>query len=71
MKKLKFSRKTRKKLKKFMDFDKNKKILYNNIYLDEYKVVIKLPMNLKENPQEKIRIEKFDLAKYVYLFAYN
>lgn len=71
MKKLKISRKTKKKLKKFMDFDKNKKILYNNIYLNEYKVVIKIPINLKENTQEKIKIEKFDLAKCVYLFTYN
>ncbi len=30
-------------VKKFIDFDKDKRIFYNNLYLDEFKIVIKIP----------------------------
>jgi len=59
---------------KFIDFDKNKSIFYNNIYLDEYKIVVKMPLTKKEPSQEvkeEVIIEKFDITKYVYLLAYE
>ena len=59
---------------KFIDFDKNKSIFYNNIYLDEYKIVVKMPLTKKEPSQEvkeDIKIEKFDITKYIYLLAYE
>ena len=57
---------------KFIDYDKNEKIFYNNVYLKEFKIVIKMPMCLipKENTFEEIKIEKFNLAKYTYLLSY-
>ena len=55
----------------FIDFDKYERIFYNNLYLDDYKIVIKMPLIKKENSQEDIKIEKFDLAKYTYLLSYD
>jgi len=57
-----------------MDFDKDNNIIYNNIYLDEYKIVVKMPLSKKKSSQEvkeDITIEKFDITKYVYLLAYE
>lgn len=58
---------------KFIDYDKNEKIFYNNVYLKEFKIVIKMPMCLihKENTFEEIKIEKFNLTKYTYLLSYD
>ena len=33
-------------LKKYIDFDKNNKIIYCNYFLDEFKVVLKVPIVL-------------------------
>ena len=53
----------------FLDFDKNQKVFYNNLWLDDFKVVVKIPI-LEDNPSKKqVSIEKFDLTKYLYLFA--
>jgi len=32
-------------LNKFIDFNKSKMIFYNNLYLDDFKIVIKMPLN--------------------------
>lgn len=58
---------------KFIDFDKYEKIIYNNLYLDEFKIVIKMPCvsAKKKVDQNIIKIEKFDLGKYDYLLSYD
>ena len=58
---------------KFIDFDKEKKIFYNNLYVDDFKIVIKMPCVCpeKEIDQNFIKIEKFDLGKYTYLLSYD
>ena len=57
---------------KFIDFDKYEKIFYNNLYLNEFKIVIKIPCVSieKECENNEIKIEKFDLGKYNYLVSY-
>ncbi len=57
-------------MKNFIDIDKDKKILYNNLYLDELKIVIKMPLIENKNFQKDIKIEKFDLTKYIFLLSY-
>ncbi len=52
------------KIKKFIDFEKNSEIIYVNYYLDEYKLVIKVPI-IDDN--EHIKIDKFNLSNYTYL----
>ena len=57
-------------LKKFIDFDKNGSVFYNNLWLDDQKVAIKIPI-LEENLLNgDLKIEKFDLAKYTFLLTY-
>ena len=58
-------------LNKFIDFNKNERIYYNNIYLDEYKIVIKIPLYLScKNGINDIKIEDFNLADSIYIFSY-
>ena len=58
---------------KFIDFNKNERIFYNNLYLDEYKLVIKIPLSLayKKGIINEIKIEEFNLADSIYFFSYN
>ncbi|MFX1494860.1 MAG: hypothetical protein ACFFBZ_11310 [Promethearchaeota archaeon] len=57
-------------LKKFLDYDKSIHQFYENIYLKEQKLVLKIPLNLNKEKQSDIIIEPFDLAKHTYLVAY-
>ena len=57
-------------IKRFIDFDKDTNILYNNIYLNNFKIVIKIPLDEKENSQPEIKIEKFNLVNDIYLTSY-
>lgn len=55
---------------KFIDWDKFHNVFYNNIYLEKYKVVIKMPLIPDEDSEEDIKIKEFDLEKYTYLISY-
>lgn len=57
-------------MRKFIDWDKFKNTFYNNIYLDNYKIVIKMPFIPKQDSEPDIKIKKFDLEKYTYLCSY-
>ena len=57
--------------RKFIDYDKYKKIFYDNIYLDEFKIVVKMPLLCTDICQkEEIKIKKFNLEKYTFLLSY-
>ncbi|MFX1256891.1 MAG: hypothetical protein ACFFAN_03450 [Promethearchaeota archaeon] len=56
--------------KKFIDFDKNRKIFYNNLYIKDFRIVVKMPLNKKDNSKD-VKIKKFDLSKYTYLLSYQ
>ncbi len=53
-----------------VDYDKVKKVFYMNIYFKDSKYVLKTHLaSLGENFNKKeVKIEKFDLTKYSYLF---
>lgn len=55
----------------FIDFDKGKKRFYNNLYLNDFKVVVKMPLGKEGVRKEEIKIEKFDLTRYCYLVDYD
>jgi hypothetical protein len=63
------------KLKKFINFDKSMNMFYDNIWLDEQKIVIKMPLTKKDDPDNflswDIRIEEFSLVNNIYLLAYD
>ncbi len=71
----------------FIDFDPTHKIFYYNFYFNEFKFVLKIAIspslidkvyhcddNLEERISESaivLKIEKFDLTKYVYLLHFE
>ena len=57
-------------LQKFIDWDKCKNIFYDNIYLENQKIVIKMPLIHTEVSEDDIKIKKFDLEKYTFLINY-
>ena len=55
----------------FIDWDKYKNRFYNNLYLENYKFVIKIPLIQNEKSDLDIKIKKFDLTEYTYLISYE
>ena len=60
-------------LNKFVDFNKNNGIFYDNLYLNDVKFVIKTPFqdSRKEGSINNIRIEKFNLTNSIYIVNYE
>ena len=58
-------------ISKFLDFDKNKNVFYDNMYLDDYKIVVKLPLTEKQKAEQDLKINRFDLTKYTFLLSYD
>jgi hypothetical protein len=59
-------------ISKFIDLDKKNEVFYDNIYLKNEKLVIKIPLPSPDSQisEKKIKIEPFDLPKYTYLLDY-
>jgi len=66
--------------KKFIDFDKRNNNFYDNVYINEENIVVKIPFaskehsengNVKKRQPEHIKLEHFDLSKYTYLTSYE
>ena len=73
--------------KMYIDFNPTDKIFYYNFYLNEFKFVLKIAIspsltdkvyhcddNMEERISESVialKIEKFDLTKYVYLLHFE
>ncbi|MHA2127625.1 MAG: hypothetical protein ACW99E_20180 [Promethearchaeota archaeon] len=64
---------TEKVLKKFVDYNKDNGLLYDNLYLNDIKYVIKIPFedSSKEGSINNIRIAKFNLTDSIYIFNYD
>ncbi|UCC19235.1 MAG: hypothetical protein JSV62_14205 [Promethearchaeota archaeon] len=58
-------------IQKFIDWDKFENIFYNNFYLENYKIVIKMPLLPKNKREDDIKIKKFNLEKYTFLISYD
>jgi len=57
-------------IQKFIDWDKCRNTFYNNMYLESWKIVIKMPLIPREDSEDNIKIRKFNLEKYTYLCGY-
>jgi len=57
-------------LKGFIDFDKITRKLYNNYYIEDYRVVIKTALIPEKKERNVIKIEQFCLSNKTYLFSY-
>ena len=55
----------------FLDWDKYENCFYNNLYLEDYKIVIKIPLIIDKPITDDLKIKKFNLAKYTYLVSYE
>jgi len=55
----------------YIDWDRYKNMFYNNIYLEDSKFVIKMPLLPQKNGQMDIKIKKFNLTTYTYLISYD
>ncbi len=55
-----------------IDYDRNEKVFYNNIYFKKYNLVIKMSLFKEEKtpPPDDVIIERFDITKYIYLAHY-
>ena len=64
---------TEKDIKKYVDYNKKNKILYDNLYLNDIQFVIKTPFqdSRKEGPINNISIAKFNLTDSIYLVNYE
>ncbi len=58
-------------IQKFIDWDKFENVFYNNLYLEDSKIVVKIPLIPKRDSEEQIKIKKFNLEKYTYLISYD
>ena len=58
-------------VKKYLDWDKFENKFYNNLYLDEYKIVVKIPLIKRDEREEDIKIKRFNLEKYIFLVSYD
>ena len=64
------SKKKEMALNQFLDYNKSTHQLFENIYLKEQKLVIKIPLIGNHKNNLDIVIEQFDLTKYLYLVSY-
>jgi len=57
-------------IKWFIDLDHKDEILYNNLYLNDSRILIKIPLVSKEGDHPEIRIQKFSITNIAYLTSY-
>jgi len=58
-------------IQKFIDWDKFENVFYNNFYLQNYKIVIKIPLAPRKRNKDEMKIKKFDLENYTFLVSYD
>ncbi len=58
-------------IQKFIDWDKFENVFYNNLYLENYKIVVKMPLVPRKEPKNEIKFKKFDLENYTFLISYD
>ena len=59
---------------KFLDFDYNNNVVYYNLFLNEDKFIVKIPILTRPEKQrnsKEIKIEEFSLLDYSYKYLIN
>ena len=54
----------------YIDWDKYKNCFCVNLFLKDYKIVVKMPLISQKKPKKDIKIKKFNLTKYIYLTSF-
>ncbi len=58
-------------MRKFICLKQKKEQVYNNLYLEDYKLVIKIPLIEKDRDDSDIETENFDLSSYTIFIPYE
>jgi hypothetical protein len=53
--------------KRFIDYSKDEGQFYDNLYFDDYNLVIKLPLIEKTDKKRDVKFKRFSLKNTVYL----
>ncbi|MBN1215961.1 MAG: hypothetical protein JXA99_11050 [Candidatus Lokiarchaeota archaeon] len=56
---------------KFIDYDKYNRVFYDNLYLNDEKLVVKIPLQFELMNKDLFKIDVFDLTRYTYLISYE
>ena len=56
---------------KFIDFDKSQNTFFDNVYLEDYKIVIKMPLGKNRRFRKEFKIQKFSLENCSFLLSYE
>ena len=54
------------RIKMYIDYDRVGQVFFQNFFFEEFSIVIKIPLT-KTIDGSNLRIEDFDLTKYIYL----
>jgi len=54
-------------IKNYLDFDKEMKILYNNYYLNNEEIVLKIPINNNGECDDYIEIDEFKIKNSIFI----
>lgn len=57
-------------LKRFLEYDKNNNQICDNLYLDTYKIVVKVPISQNPNLKDVVKFERFNISNNVFLTSY-
>ncbi|TFF90265.1 MAG: hypothetical protein EU548_03890 [Promethearchaeota archaeon] len=58
----------------FLDFDKGNSLYYNNLYLEDMKLVLKVPISNElgySKERDTLKVEKFDLCNRAYILGFD
>jgi hypothetical protein len=56
------------KFKIFIDLDKSNSKIFINYYLEDFKILIKIPLEIEgEKDDSSLAVEKFDISNKIYL----
>lgn len=58
-------------MNKFIGLKQHQEQIYNNLYVDELKIVIKVPLIEENNDDMDIRAEEFDITMYNIFIPYE
>ena len=56
--------------KRFLEYDKNDNQIFDNLYLDDYKIIVKVTIPQNSNLKDAVKFERFNLSNKVFLTSY-
>ncbi|MFW9784727.1 MAG: hypothetical protein ACFFFB_20780 [Candidatus Heimdallarchaeota archaeon] len=57
-------------IKKFLEYDTIRKQIYDNLFLDDCKILVKVSIPQKSNSKENVEIGRFKICGAIFLTSY-